>query len=174
MNNNINNFIKKIDNFYLNEDDYIKNSLPEWLYEEFYYTYTIDTRKVCESMFKEASFDIRLKKGISRTNIINKFKEYNIESDATPISPIGIRLTKRNSINHLKEFKDGLLEVQDEGSQIVSLLCGAKENEIIIDLYSKYISIIFLIDISTDFSSICYDFVSTRTIEYRAPVEAKH
>jgi 16S rRNA (cytosine967-C5)-methyltransferase len=134
MNNNINNFIKKIDNFYLNEDDYIKNSLPEWLYEEFYYTYTIDTRKVCESMFKEASFDIRLKKGISRTNIINKFKEYNIESDATPISPIGIRLTKRNSINHLKEFKDGLLEVQDEGSQIVSLLCGAKENEIIIDL----------------------------------------
>ncbi len=134
IDNNIRNFIKNISNYQIHEDQYIKKSLPEWLYNEFYLTYKINTKKVCESMFGESHFDIRIKKGISRKNIINIFKKHNIASKPTPISPTGIRLIKRNSISHLKEFKEGLFETQDEGSQLVSLLCGAKENETIIDL----------------------------------------
>ena len=134
LNDKINDFILKINNFEISEDDYIKNSLPEWLFKKINESYSINSRKVCESMFDEAHFDIRVKKGVSRKNVINKLKDYNIQSDITPISPIGIRVSKRTAIGHLKEFKKGLFEVQDEGSQLVSLLSGVKENETVIDL----------------------------------------
>ena len=134
MNENINDFILKINKFEISEDNYIKNSLPEWLLKKINESYLTNYKEACESMFDEAHFDIRVKKGISPKNIINKFKNYNIKSDVTPISPIGIRVSKRRAINHLKEFKKGLFEVQDEGSQLVSLLCGVKEKETIIDL----------------------------------------
>lgn len=134
MNKNIHDFILKIDNFEISEDDYIKNSLPDWLLKKINENYSNNYRKICESMFDEAYFDIRVKKGVSRKNIINKFKDYQIQSDITPISPIGIRVSKRTAINHLKEFKNGLFEIQDEGSQLVSLLCGVKEEETVIDL----------------------------------------
>ena len=134
MNENINDFILKINKFEISEDNYIKNSLPEWLLKKINESCSTNYKEVCKSMFDEAHFDIRVKKGISPKNIINKFKNYNIKSDVTPISPIGIRVSKRTAINHLKEFKKGLFEVQDEGSQLVSLLCGVKEKETIIDL----------------------------------------
>jgi len=134
LNDKTNDFILKINNFEISEDDYIKNSLPEWLFKKINESYSINSRKVCESMFDEAHFDIRVKKGVSRKNVINKLKDYNIQSDITPISPIGIRVSKRTAIGHLKEFKKGLFEVQDEGSQLVSLLSGVKENETVIDL----------------------------------------
>ena len=33
----------------------------------------------------------------------------NIKSDVTPISPIGVRVSKRTAINHLKEFKKNII-----------------------------------------------------------------
>ena len=134
LNKEIKQFIDKIDNFQISEEEYIKNSLPLWLYNKIHESFNINTKKVCQSMFDESHFDIRVKKGISRKNIINKFKNYNIKSDITPISPIGVRINKRLSVTHLKEFKEGLFEVQDEGSQLVSLMSGVKENETVIDL----------------------------------------
>ncbi|MBJ85119.1 MAG: hypothetical protein CMJ11_00735 [Pelagibacterales bacterium] len=134
LNKEIKQFIDKIDNFQISEEEYIKNSLPLWLYNKIHESFNINTKKVCQSMFDESHFDIRVKKGISRKNIINKFKNYNIKSDITPISPIGVRINKRLSVSHLKEFKEGLFEVQDEGSQLVSLMSGVKENETVIDL----------------------------------------
>ena len=134
LNPQIEQFIQNVNNFQLTEDEYIKNSLPLWLYKKVYQSYKNNTKKVCQSMFDEAHFDIRVKKGISRKKIINKFKNYNIKSDITPISPVGIRVNKRLSVSHLKEFKEGLFEVQDEGSQLVTLMSGVKENETVIDL----------------------------------------
>jgi len=75
LNDKINDFILKINNFEISEDDYIKNSLPEWLFKKINESYSINSRKVCESMFDEAHFDIRVKKGVSRKNIINKLKD---------------------------------------------------------------------------------------------------
>jgi len=134
MTDSINNFIEKISIFNFDKLDFVKCSLPNWLYSEFYESFYNDTYKVCESLNKEAHFDIRVKKGQNRDKIINNLKNKNIISEKTTLSPIGIRINKRISINNLIEYKKGLIEIQDEGSQIVSFLCGAKENETIIDL----------------------------------------
>jgi 16S rRNA (cytosine967-C5)-methyltransferase len=134
MTESINGYIEKISAYNFDEIEFVKCALPDWLYAEFYESFKNDTLKVCESFFKESNFDIRVKKDLSRDEIIQKLNNYNISSEKTPFSPIGIRINKRIPINNLIEFKKGLIEIQDEGSQLVSLLCGAKENETIIDL----------------------------------------
>ena len=134
MTESINGYIEKISAYNFDEIEFVKCALPDWLYVEFYESFKNDTFKVCESFFKESNFDIRVKKDLSRDEIIQKLNNYNISSEKTPFSPIGIRINKRIPINNLIEFKKGLIEIQDEGSQLVSLLCGAKDNETIIDL----------------------------------------
>ena len=175
LNKEIKQFIDKIDNFQLSEEEYIKNSLPLWLYNKIHESFNINTKKVCQSMFDEAHFDIRVKKGISRKNIINKFKNYNIKSDITPISPIGVRINKRLSVSHLKEFKEGLFEVQDEGSQLVSLMSGVKENETVIDLCAgaggKSLAISDLLEnvkiIATDININRLDKIRERALRFK-------
>jgi len=174
-------FIDKIDNFQISEEEYIKNSLPLWLYNKIHESFNINTKKVCQSMFDEAHFDIRVKKGISRKNIINKFKNYNIKSDITPISPIGVRINKRLSVSNLKEFKEGLFEVQDEGSQLVSLMSGVKENETVIDLCAgaggKSLAISDLLEnvkiIATDININRLDKIRERALRFKVKNKTK-
>src|SRR5215472_8256551 len=43
----------------------------------------------------------------------------------SPARAYALRLTERASLSGLRAFKDGLVEVQDEGSQLAALLLGA-------------------------------------------------
>ena len=52
---------------------------------------------------------------------------------ATPYSPWGIRLKGRPAMNKWHQFEHGLIEVQDEGSQLLALLVGPKRGEMVID-----------------------------------------
>ena len=52
---------------------------------------------------------------------------------ATPLSPIGLRSEERINLNNCMTYQDGKVEVMDEGSQIISLLCRAKPHHKIID-----------------------------------------
>jgi 16S rRNA (cytosine967-C5)-methyltransferase len=54
-------------------------------------------------------------------------------TDPTPWSPVGLRLRTRASVFHSQTFKEGLIEVQDEGSQLVSLLLEPRRGEMIVD-----------------------------------------
>jgi 16S rRNA (cytosine967-C5)-methyltransferase len=53
---------------------------------------------------------------------------------ATPLSPWGIRLPSDSRIDDLDEFAQGLVEVQDEGSQLIALACMPFGDEKILDL----------------------------------------
>ncbi|HEX7971285.1 MAG TPA: RsmB/NOP family class I SAM-dependent RNA methyltransferase, partial [Thiobacillus sp.] len=52
---------------------------------------------------------------------------------ATPYSPWGIRFKDHPAINRHPLFLDGSLEVQDEGSQLLALLLGARRGEMVCD-----------------------------------------
>jgi 16S rRNA (cytosine967-C5)-methyltransferase len=52
----------------------------------------------------------------------------------TPLSPWGIRLPPESKVDEHRAFATGLLEVQDEGSQLIALACGAKDDEAVLDL----------------------------------------
>lgn len=56
-----------------------------------------------------------------------------IETDPTPLSPLGLRLRGRARLGGTRAFKQGLFEVQDEGSQIIALLCGVRPGMTVVD-----------------------------------------
>lgn len=51
-------------------------------------------------------------------------------------SPLGLRFSKREPLFATEEFKEGLFEVQDEGSQLVALCVKGKPGDIILDYCS--------------------------------------
>lgn len=48
-------------------------------------------------------------------------------------SPLGLVVEKKEGIFRTEAFRNGLFEVQDEGSQLITLLTGAHEGETVID-----------------------------------------
>ncbi len=56
-----------------------------------------------------------------------------IAAEPTPLSPIGLRLSARVALSELPPFRDGLIEVQDEGSQLVALMVEAEPGQRIVD-----------------------------------------
>jgi 16S rRNA (cytosine967-C5)-methyltransferase len=52
----------------------------------------------------------------------------------TPLSPIGLRFAEGFQIEQTEAWESGLIEVQDEGSQLLSLGCGASPGLKVIDL----------------------------------------
>lgn len=59
--------------------------------------------------------------------------EQFIETETTALSPLGLRLTSKARLGGTQAFRDGLVEVQDEGSQILALICGAQPNMLVVD-----------------------------------------
>ncbi len=56
-----------------------------------------------------------------------------IESQATPLSPLGLRVAGKKRLGGTQAFRHGLVEVQDEGSQILAQLCGAEPGMRVVD-----------------------------------------
>ncbi|MFC7537050.1 RsmB/NOP family class I SAM-dependent RNA methyltransferase [Sphingomonas sp. GCM10030256] len=55
-------------------------------------------------------------------------------SQATPLSPWGIRMPADSRVSDHAAFAAGLVEVQDEGSQLIALACWPADGERILDL----------------------------------------
>ncbi len=67
--------------------------------------------------------NIRLK---SRGEVLDSLKKDGVETDITPFSPWGLRARGKAFLSKTKAFVKGWVEIQDEGSQLVALLCGTK------------------------------------------------
>jgi 16S rRNA (cytosine967-C5)-methyltransferase len=56
-----------------------------------------------------------------------------VACEPTPYSPLGLRVFKKPALQNLPLFKDGAIEVQDEGSQLLAQIVGAKRGEMVVD-----------------------------------------
>lgn len=68
-----------------------------------------------------------------RDKVLAQLHDEGLAAEATPYSPWGIRLHDKTDFGRHPLFLDGSIEIQDEGSQLLALLSGAKRNEIVID-----------------------------------------
>jgi len=57
------------------------------------------------------------------------------KTDATPLSPVGLRKTHPGGplLSETDAFREGMIEVQDEGSQLVAMMVGAKKSMQVVD-----------------------------------------
>jgi 16S rRNA (cytosine967-C5)-methyltransferase len=62
----------------------------------------------------------------TREEAIAALKAEGVTAMATQLSPVGLRVHGRPPLATMQVFKDGLIEVQDEGSQLVALLADAR------------------------------------------------
>jgi 16S rRNA (cytosine967-C5)-methyltransferase len=56
------------------------------------------------------------------------------EAVPTPWSPIGLRLPESVQVDQGAAWRSGLVEVQDEGSQLIGLACAAAPDMVVVDL----------------------------------------
>ena len=76
-----------------------------------------------------------------RTNILKGTREEaraallaeGLDSEPTPLSPWGLRVAGRRAVTSGSAFGGGLVEIQDEGSQLVAALVGAAPEMRVVD-----------------------------------------
>ena len=103
----------------------IKNCpTPEWLCEYI-------PNEELEAMKNESHTILRVNG--NRLQVQQQLLKQGIESSLTPLSPLGLVLHKRTNLNVLPEYRNGQIEVQDEGSQLVALATNISANESVLD-----------------------------------------
>ena len=68
-----------------------------------------------------------------RDQIQKQLETEGIETEKTKLSPYGLVLKKRVNLAGSPCFKEGLVEIQDEGSQCVALETGIRSGEKVLD-----------------------------------------
>ena len=110
-------------------------ALPQWLIDTMHADFSDqDILNFGRSTACPAPLDLRVNAlKAKRDKILAELQAEGLPAEATPFSPWGIRLHDKSALGKHSRFLDGTLEVQDEGSQLVALLLGAKRGEIIVD-----------------------------------------
>lgn len=87
------------------------------------------------ALLERAPLDVRVNSlKATRDAVQHTLAEQNIASMPTPHAPLGLRLAAGTAIQNTDIYKDGLIEIQDEASQLVALATGAKPGQTVIDL----------------------------------------
>ncbi|MGD9616054.1 MAG: RsmB/NOP family class I SAM-dependent RNA methyltransferase [Alphaproteobacteria bacterium] len=108
--------------------------LPDWL--EPYLAALYDCRLDDEmaALNAPAPLDLRVNTLKADREIARRaLAAEHIHAEATPWSPLGLRLRHRAPLAATAAFKDGLVEVQDEGSQLAALLADARSGMRVVD-----------------------------------------
>ena len=180
MNQKIFEYLKIIKNISLSKN-YINTSFPDWLNREFLYSFKEDTNSIYASLLNEANIDLRVTDIYKRDKVYKKILKYDDLAIKTAFSPLGIRLSKRIVLKNIRELKGEFIEFQDEGSQLVTLLSGVKEGEVVLDLCAgaggKTLLLASLVNnvkiIATDFDSYRLKNIKLRNtwIKYKNKIE---
>lgn len=129
-------FFRTIDFSNSKVDDSIKSGLSEFLYQQFVSHFGKEkAHEICAILQKEAPTTIRVNElKISREQLAEKWKDkFQFRLCKCPTA---ISFLKREPLFALPEFKEGLFEVQDEGSQMVARLVQAKPGNHFLDYCS--------------------------------------
>ncbi len=106
--------------------DYALYECPQWLFDKF------NDKNLLEALNAPAPLDLRANL-TSREQAKDRLKKEGLFFSFTPFSPLGLRSFERINLNNCMTYQDGEVEVMDEGSQLLSLLCQAKPHHKIID-----------------------------------------
>jgi 16S rRNA (cytosine967-C5)-methyltransferase len=110
----------------------IAASLPDFLAAKFRETFGDDAERAAEAMNERAPLTARvnLLKG-DRAVLQKLLAAEGVESQPTPLSPMGLWLNTRINAFSLQSFQEGHFELQDEGSQLLGMLVDAPPTRVV-------------------------------------------
>jgi len=113
----------------------MRTNLPPWLFDKLVERYGEEqTLALADAMNQQAPLDLRVNAlTADRDAVIAELAQAPILCEPTPYAPLGLRVIKKPALQNLPLFKSGAIEVQDEGSQLLAQVVGAKRGEMVVD-----------------------------------------
>lgn len=114
--------------------DAVRFEVPDWLYPLLSAQYGEHLAAEMTALREPAPLDLRVNilKG-TREEARAALAEEGWEMQATPLSPWGLRIDGRRPVTTGAAFQSGLVEIQDEGSQVVAALTDARPGMRVVD-----------------------------------------
>ena len=112
----------------------VANGLPEWLEPHLDNVFGKGLEREMAALNAPAPTDLRVNLlKTDRPAARRALAAEGVAAEPTPLSPTGLRLRQRVPLGSLAAFKEGLVEVQDESSQIAALLADARPGMRVVD-----------------------------------------
>jgi 16S rRNA (cytosine967-C5)-methyltransferase len=120
----------------------VRAEVPMWLFQRITVQYH-DAQQLFEALTRSAPLDLRVNTlKTDRDAVLAEFKSTSKsgargdlppEAMPTRYSPDGIRLRDKPALTRWPMYKDGRVEVQDEGSQLVARLAAPRRGSMVVD-----------------------------------------
>jgi 16S rRNA (cytosine967-C5)-methyltransferase len=112
----------------------VRAECPEWAEPELRRALGDNFLVQMEALKHPAPLDLRVNilKG-NRDDVLAQLTADGLAAEATHLSPIGIRMGGRPSIMAHPLYRDGTIEIQDEGSQLAALMVDARPGQEVMD-----------------------------------------
>lgn len=114
---------------------WVAHEVPEWLWPRLEAAFGAAASEEADALLAEAPVDLRVNTLLGpRAEAQAALAEEGIETAPTPLSPVGLRVAGRRALRAANTFAAGLVELQDEGSQLAALLCDARAGMAVADV----------------------------------------
>ncbi|HEV8678998.1 MAG TPA: RsmB/NOP family class I SAM-dependent RNA methyltransferase [Stellaceae bacterium] len=112
----------------------VANNLPGWLLPRLDAVYGPHLEDEMAALNAAAPIDLRVNSlKADREGARRALAAEHVMVEPTPWSPLGLRLKQRAPLAGTAAFKAGLIEVQDEGSQVAALVADARPGMRVVD-----------------------------------------
>jgi 16S rRNA (cytosine967-C5)-methyltransferase len=110
-------------------------SFPDWMVRRFLHGFgPEETEQLLSSLNQPASLQLRV--NTLKTTVEDcqhRLEKEGLKSNRTKFSSVGLEVAKRVNIFDFATFRDGLFEVQDEGSQLLPVIVDPKPTDKVLD-----------------------------------------
>ncbi len=115
----------------------VRSEIPDWASPSLEAMFGDRFEAEVNALLDQAPLDLRVNelRG-TRDEVLQTLIAGKLDVVATPLSPLGLRVKGRPQLGRHPAFQSGLIEVQDEGSQLVALLVDARPGQQVVDFCS--------------------------------------
>jgi 16S rRNA (cytosine967-C5)-methyltransferase len=113
----------------------VRADLPDWLWQRLAQQHGEEqAMRIAHGLLNPAPLDLRVNLArVDRAGARARLESDGLAAADTPYSPSGLRLDGKPAINRHRLFTEGLVEVQDEGSQLLAWLVAPRRGEMVAD-----------------------------------------
>jgi 16S rRNA (cytosine967-C5)-methyltransferase len=113
----------------------LRHNLPDWIAEPLQaHLGGEGFWALADALDRPAPLDLRVNVLKAKRDAVQAaLAAAGVRAEATPYSPWGLRVQGKPALQRLDAFTSGLIEVQDEGSQLLACLLDAKRGEMVVD-----------------------------------------
>lgn len=115
-------------------DRAVRLELPAWLEADMAAVFGSGLEAEMAALNGVAPLDLRVN-GLKadRDSVRAALAQDGMETAPIPFLPLGLRFAGRGALKNAKAYRDGLVEIQDAGSQIAALMCAARPGMAVVD-----------------------------------------